>query len=261
MLWLWLCLALALLALTSRYTVPLLLRRLLKKAHFKMEMSGFKRIRSLSWDSKVKVSPIWDYVYTYVAGVQLCWERGKLVVHVEELRFRVIYNCIDIDYEKFNMIGVDKREMGLAIHGNLLKILQFYEADKLKFSEAVQKKHTKTDSSLDKLKKKLSLPQILKKYLVNAATIGFIRFVELRVDHCELDFEKRKDGAADFRLDHRLGTYNAYFYPEGRPLHMKMNFEGVHVLMESGPVSRADPERQLAHHRKRRENRAAALHR
>ena len=259
----WLLLSCALFAallLTYRYTLPLLLRRLLKKTRFKMEMSGFGRIQSMSWDSRVQVNPIWEHVFAHVTGLRLLWVKGKLVVHLQELRCRVVYNCVDIDYERFNMIGVDKRDMGLAIHGNLLKILRFYEADKLKFSAAVQKKSTKTDSSLDKLKKKLSLPQVLKQYLLNAATIAFIRLVEIRLDRCELDFEKRPDGPCDFSLDPRLCRYNAYFYPEDRPLSMKMTFEGMNVTMEQGPVRSAHPERQLAHHGQRREDRAAVLH-
>ena len=230
--------------LTYPYWISHLLNKLLKKHRFKMKMKGYRRISRLSMDTKVMVSPIWDYMFLYITGITVTRVKHKIVVKIDELRLRLIYNNVEIDYVKHNMIGVDKKEMGEAIHGNLLKILEVYEQDKAKFQHAVDKKYTKAESSLDKLKKRLSILQVLKKYAMNTVWIVFFRCMEIQVNSCIMGFDKKADNPNPEVVEKDRGKYNAYFNPSNRKVSMRMQYENVQVTMEHGPVKRFYAERQ-----------------
>lgn len=164
-------------------------------------------------------------------------DKWKIVIAMEEVRVKVVYNHVDIDYDRFNMLGVDKVGSIANLAQNMMKIFEFYMSDKVKFEDHVKKSKKPLESSLEKLKKKLSIPQIFAKFIKNAVSVSVSRFIEFHVDHFTLEFD-RKDQNPEMEKgkEPKMSRYNQLFNSKDRTVNFRFEFQDVDAHLKHTEV-------------------------
>lgn len=148
----------------------------------------------------------------------------------------MIYHHLDINYMKFNLMGVEKKELEEVMMNNLLPILERYFADLEKFTNLKNSGKTKIVSNLQKLQKKLTILQIIKKYLKNAMMIAISRLVEFKFDNFLVEFDRRDQNQVIEKEKGKKLTYNAYFNPPARKTWLHIDISDMNLTLFNGAV-------------------------
>jgi hypothetical protein len=158
------------------------------------------------------------------------------VVKIDELRLRVIYHHLHIDYMKYNLMGVEKKDLEEVMMNNLTPILERYFADLAKFTELKDTGKTKIVSNLAKLQKKLTVGQIIKKYIVNAIWIVASRLLIFRAKKVLFEFDRRdQNEIIEKKKGEKIG-YNDYFNLPKRKIWLQIHIGNMNLVLVHGAV-------------------------
>lgn len=138
---------------------------------------------------------------------------------------------------KYNLMGVEKKELEEVMLNNITPILERYFADLEKFTNLKNSGKTKIVSNLQKLQKKLTVIQIIKKYLKNSFMIAFSRFVEFKFDNFIVEFDRRDQNELIKKSPGVKLTYNDYFNPQGRKIWLHIDLTKMNLTLLHGAVT------------------------
>jgi hypothetical protein len=213
---------------------PKLVKKFGKKQGAKITFKGYLRVLTFSFYQSAFVHPAWDKIYFFLSNLRISRVNKKILLKVEELRVRIVYHHVEIDFKNHSLVGAEKLEMGENMFVNLGQIFKFYDEDKKKLTKMVDSKKTKIVSSKEKLKVKLALMGILKKYFSSTFAIFLARLIEIDISNLIVEFD-RKDQNRDelFDKDSKMSSlYNKYFNEPIRRRWMKFDFRNLKLGFE-----------------------------
>lgn len=137
-------------------------------------------------------------------------------------------------------MGVEKKDLEEVMMNNLRPVLERYFADLDKFTGLKDSGKTKIVSNLQKLQKKLTVIQIIKRYINNAVLIGMSRIMEFRIENFLVEFDRRDQNELIEKKASKKMTYNQYFNPPQRKIWLEIDISDMSIVMLHGAVSLFD---------------------
>lgn len=137
-------------------------------------------------------------------------------------------------------MGVEKKDLEEVMMNNLRPVLERYFADLDKFTGLKDSGKTKIVSNLQKLQKKLTVIQIIKRYINNAVLIGMSRIMEFRIENFLVEFDRRDQNELIEKKASKKMTYNQYFNPPQRKIWLEIDISNMSIVMLHGAVSLFD---------------------
>jgi hypothetical protein len=119
-------------------------------------------------------------------------------------------------------------------------VLERYFADLDKFTGLKDSGKTKIVSNLQKLQKKLTVIQIIKRYINNAVLIGMSRIMEFRIENFLVEFDRRDQNELIEKKASKKMTYNQYFNPPQRKIWLEIDISDMSIVILHGAVSLFD---------------------
>lgn len=149
----------------------------------------------------------------------------------------MIYHHLAIDYMKYNLMGVEKKELEEVMMNNLTPILERFFADLEKFTALKNSGKTKIVSNLQKLQKKLTVMQIIKKNFKNAFMIALSRLVEFQFDNFLIEFDRSDQNEVIKKSPGKKITYNQYFNGPERKTWLHIDISNMNLILLNGAVN------------------------